>query len=172
MANPIENVIAKGAGKVAAIEARAKGLKGVFTKLAEQHREAATLLSRAESTTDVEKRRDLWREIKKQLISHERAELSEIYPMLSAYEATRDIVGRHGQEAQVLETTIRQIDAMSFDTPAWKTSIERLITLVKQHVAEEEGEFFPRAQQALGEEAVKQLEEPFMRAKQREMNAV
>ncbi len=172
MPNPIENVMAKGAGKVGAVEARAKGLKGVFTKLVEQHREAATLLSRAQSTTDVEKRRDLWREIKKQLVSHERAELSEIYPTLSAYDSTRDIVGRHAQEANVLETNIRQIDAMTFDAPAWKPSIERLIELVKQHVDEEEKDFFPRAQAALGDEASKQLEEPFMRAKQREMNAV
>jgi hemerythrin superfamily protein len=172
MPNPIENVIAKGRGMVGAVEARAKGLKGVFVKLAEQHREAAALLSRAESATDTEKRRDLWREIKKQLVSHERAELSEIYPMLSAYDTTRDIVARHGQEAQVLESTIRQIDAMTFDTPAWKTSIERLTALVKQHVEEEEGDFFPRAQEAIGDEAAKQLEEPFMRAKQREMNAI
>lgn len=172
MPNPIENVMAKGAGKIAAVEARAKGLKGVFTKLAEQHREAATLLARADSATDPEKRRDLWREIKKQLISHERAELTEVYPPLSAYDSTRDIVARHGQEANELETTIQQIDAMNFDTPAWKPAIERLTALVKQHVAEEEGEFFPRAQEALGDEAAKQLEEPFMRAKQREMNTV
>jgi hypothetical protein len=172
MPNSIENVIAKGAGKVAAIEARAKGLKGVFTKLAEQHREAATLLGRAESSTDLEKRRDLWREIKKQLVSHERAELTEIYPLLSAYDSTREIAARHAQEANALEAMIQQIDAMTFDSPAWKPSLERLSALVKQHVAEEEGEFFPRAQAALGDEAAKQLEEPFMRAKQREMNAV
>jgi hemerythrin superfamily protein len=172
MPNHIENVIAKGAGKVAGVEARAKGLKGVFTKLAEQHREAATLLSRAQSTTDIEKRRDFWREIKKQLVSHERAELSEIYPTLSAYDTTRDIVGRHAQEANVLESTIHQIDAITFDSPAWKTALERLMGLVKQHVAEEEDEFFPRALEALGDEAAKQLEEPFMRAKQREMNAI
>jgi hemerythrin-like domain-containing protein len=144
----------------------------VFTKLAEQHREAASLLSRADSTTDVAKRRDLWRELKKQLISHERAELSEIYPLLASYQATRDIVRRHATEAATLESTIMQLDAMNFDTPAWKPTLEKLIALVKRHVAEEESEFFPRAQETLGDDAAKELEETFLRAQQREMTEI
>ena len=52
MPNPIEKMAAKGAGKVAAIGARAKGLTGVFNTLAEQHHEAAVLLKRAEGVDD------------------------------------------------------------------------------------------------------------------------
>jgi hemerythrin superfamily protein len=172
MPNPIENVIAKGAGKVAAVEARAKGLKGVFTKLAEQHREAATLLARADSTTDVGKRRDLWTEIKKQLISHERAELAEIYPVLAGYDATREITRLHNAQAETLESTINQLDAMTFETPAWKTTLEKLIGLVKAHADQEESEFFPRAQQTIGEEASRQLEDLFLRTQKQAMNEI
>ncbi len=172
MPNPIENAMAKGAGKVAAVEARAKGLKGVFTKLAEQHREAATLLSRAESTNDINKRRDLWTEIKRQLISHERAELAEIYPVLAGYDATREIARLHDAEAATLESTIRQLDAMTLETPAWKTTLERLIALVKQHVAQEETDFFPRAQQTIGDEATRQLEDVYLQAQKRAMSDI
>lgn len=172
MPNPIENVMAKGAGKVAAVEARAKGLKGVFTKLAEQHREAATLLARADAATDPEKRRDLWAEIKRQLISHERAELSEIYPVLAGYDATRDIARLHDAEAQTLESTITQIDAMTLDTTAWKPTLEKLIALVKQHVNQEENDFFPRAQQTIGDEASRRLEDVYLTAQKRMMNEI
>ncbi|HTQ05778.1 MAG TPA: hemerythrin domain-containing protein [Polyangiaceae bacterium] len=170
MPNPIENAMAKGAGKVAAVEARAKGLKGVFTKLAEQHREAATLLARADSTNDLEKRRDLWNEIKRQLISHERAELAEIYPVLASYDATREIARLHDAEAATLESTIKQLDAMTFETPAWKTTLEKLIGLVKAHAAQEESEFFPRAQQTIGDDASRQLEDLFLEAQKRAMS--
>ena len=169
MPNPIENVMAKGAGKVAAVEARAKGLKGVFTKLAEQHREAATLLARADSTTDIDKRRDLWTEIKKQLVSHERAELAEIYPVLAGYDQTREIARLHDAEAQTLESTIMQLDAMTFETPAWKTTLEKLTALVKQHAEQEENDFFPRAQKTIGDEASRQLEDLFLKAQKRAM---
>ena len=95
MPNPIENIAAKAAGKVGAIEAMAKGLNGVFVTLAEQHHEACVLLSRAEGTKDAEKRRELWTEIKKQLVSHERAELAEVYPALGSDSRTEDIeIGR------------------------------------------------------------------------------
>jgi len=172
MPNPIESLAVKGAGKVAGVEAYAKGLKGVFVTLAEQHREAATLLSRAESTKDISKRRDLWAEIKKQLVSHERAELAEIYPAIALYEETQDVVKRHAVEAAELESTINQLDATGMDSPRWNINIERLAQLVKQHALEEENEFFPRAQEVMDEEEFKELENAFLRAKEREMASI
>jgi hypothetical protein len=71
MPNPVENVVAKAVGKAAAVEARLKGLKGVFMKLAEQHHQVASLLARAESTEDFTVRASLWRQIRKELVSHE-----------------------------------------------------------------------------------------------------
>ena len=172
MPNPIENIAAKGAGLVGGLQARTQGLKGVFVTLAEQHHEAATLLSRAHGTEDAGKRRDLWSEIKKQLVSHERGELAEVYPAIAARPGTTDIVQRHAEEANQLETAINKLDGMSFEGQSWKAAIEHLTALVKQHVEEEEHDFFPRAQEALGDDGAKRLEGPFLAAKQREMNNI
>jgi hypothetical protein len=44
--------------------------------------------------------------------------------------------------------------------------VQRLVALVKAHVELEEEEFFPRAQEAIGDAAARELETPFSRAKQ------
>jgi hypothetical protein len=172
MPNPIEKMTAKGAAKVAAVGARAKGLTGVFNKLAEQHKEAAVLLKRAEGTDDPAKRADLWTTIRRELLSHERAELATVYPALKNEAATRDIPQHHNEDVPELEAAIREVDRAGFDSPNWKPLIVRLRALVVEHAEEEEIEFFPRAEEALGKEATAELEGRFLDAKKRAADAI
>lgn len=162
--NPIQNAVAKVAGKAGGIEARLKGLRGVFAKLSEQHHEVAAMLSSAASAADHTTRRDLWQEIRKALVSHEQGELVAVYPVLESYDATREIARRHADHAGELEGLIRQVDAIGVQSDAWRPALERLIAKVTEHVEKEEKDFFPRAEEALGDEAARQLEEPFLRA--------
>jgi len=164
MPSHIQNAVAKITGKAAGVEARLKGLRGVFAKLAEQHHEVSALLSKAESTIDHTTRRELWQKIRKELLSHEQGELIEIYPVLEGYDATREIARRHVDHASELEGLIRQVDAIGVQSDSWRPALERLIARVKEHVQKEEEDFFPRAQEALGDEAARQLEKPFLRA--------
>ncbi len=165
MPNTIENVGAKVVGKSAEVEARLQGLRGVFLKLAEQHHEVGSLLARAESTEDFTTRASLWRQIRKELVSHEQAELLQIYPALAGLEAVSDIVAAHATDAAELETSIAEVDAIAVQTKDWKPALRRLIAKVTEHMELEEKDFFPKAQQALGVDAATQLEEPFERAK-------
>jgi hypothetical protein len=166
MSNPIEKVVAKVAGKTAGIEARFNGLRGVFATLAEQHHEATSLLLGAESTNDYTKRSELWRQVRRALLSHEQAELLEIFPVLEGYEATRELARRHATHANELHQLIIHVDSLGVQSDAWRPSLQRLLAKVKEHAAEEEGEFFPKAQEALGEFRVKKLEAPFLRAQE------
>ena len=165
--NPIEKVAAKVAGKTANVQARFKGLTGVFAKLAEQHHEAGALLSSAADTDDYTKRSDLWRVIRKELMSHEQAELQEIYPVIEGYAQARDIAIRHAGHASELETLIQHLDAIAVQSDEWKPALDRLIAKVKEHVEKEEDDFFPRAQEILGEDRIKKLEDPYLRSQER-----
>ncbi len=166
MANVFENAASKVAGKAAAVEARLNGLTGVFTKLAEQHHAVGVLLTQAEGTTDPAKRRELWVEIRAALLSHEQAELLELYPLLETYETIRDLTPRHADHAGELEALIRQVDIVGTESDTWGFALQRLMAKVKEHVEKEETEFFPRAQAAIGDEVAKQLEKPFLRAQE------
>jgi len=167
MPNSVDTFAAKAAGKAAGLRARAKGLTGVFNVLVQQHQEAATLLARVQRAEDLEKRRELWLQARGELICHERAELSTLYPMIAENALNADIATRHAEEAQQLETAIADIDALGPASSRWAESIESLIALVKQHVEEEEHDFFPRAQATMGKEAANALERPFLAAHDR-----
>ena len=114
---------------------------------------------------DVQVRREHYAKIRAELLSHERAELAEVYPSLARYEGTRDLVLLHDGEATQLESAIRAVDALDPASEAWTPAFERLLVLVEQHVAQEEKYFFPKAQAAMGEAAAEALRTRYESAK-------
>jgi len=165
MANPIEQIEAKAVGTAKAIRAGFNGLRGVFLHLAEEHGEVGALMKRVSKSSDAQVRREHYPQIRIELLSHERGELAEVYSLLSNYLGTRDLAAAHNIEADQLESTIAAVDALDFTSPAWGPAFERLFAMVQQHVAEEENDFFPRAQAVLGEGESKALLERYEAAK-------
>lgn len=167
MPNPLEHSAPRLAEAPGLISPHIANLTGVFSRLAEQHRELAALLRRAEHASDPDKRRDLWGTIRRELLSHERAELSEVYSVIGQFEAVRDIARRHAPEARELEAAALELDAISCDAPAWASGLRQLSTLLEDHAQEEEHDYFPRAQEALGPTRAQALEPIFLNAQQR-----
>src|SRR5262245_63544279 len=99
MPNIMEEFAAHTAGKVGAVAARVKGLTGVFNKLAEQHKEVSALLKRVSMSHEPAKRLELWRMIRTNLLSHERAELREVYPAFQSHPELENIAQQHEQQA-------------------------------------------------------------------------
>jgi len=132
--------------------------------LAQQHKEAASLLTRAKQADNPEKRRELWSAVRRELICHERAELGTVYPVIEENPLSADISRQHAEGARELESAIAGIDALGYESARWQDSLQNLLAVVEQHVEQEEGEFFPRAQETIGKEAAHALERPFMAA--------
>ena len=174
MANPIDQIISKGAGFTHEIKARMDGLVGVFNTLAGQHSEAGALLDRAKA--DPQKRPELWPEIRAALKAHEQGELREVYPVLRQYPELKAYADRHESEASQLSQTIDQMDAQDPRSKQFAALLDQLIGLVKAHVAEEEGEIFPKSQQVIGNDRAETLDPKFQataeRIKKAEMTSV
>jgi hypothetical protein len=136
--------------------------------LVQQHREAALLLGQAEAATDPAERQELWRTLRKELLSHEKAEMIAVYGALDQV-ATRDIAPRHGEDALALEAAIGAVDLGGYSAPNWADLIGQLSAMLQQHVEEEEHEFFPRALEALGRNAAEELDGRYLAVKEREM---
>ena len=162
--NRMDATLSHGMGKVKAIKARLSGLVGVFKTLSEQHGEVAMLLERAKTSN--EKFVQLWPTIRRELLSHEKAELREVYPILRTREATRPLAEEHDLEAHELEQLIRAIDELPVAAPERTEVYHRLVRTVMEHAREEEGEIFPRAQEAIGKAQAEALEATFLAAKQ------
>ena len=161
MPNRLDSMMSKGAGMMKGVKARLDGLVGVFKTLAEQHGEVSAMLKRLQGKP--EKRAELWPDIRRELLSHERAEMREVYPVLRQRVETRALAEHHDQEAAEMERLIERIDTAAGD--AWRTLYDQLVDAVHHHANEEESEIFPKAQQAIGEQGAKDLESRFLMAK-------
>jgi len=163
MPNRIDSMLSHGMGKVKAVKARLSGLVGVFKTLAEQHGEVTALLERAK--TSDEKFTELWPTNRRELLSHEKAEMREVYPVLRARDATRQLAEHHDAEAAKLEQLIANVDELAVASPARRELFQQLIDTVIEHAHEEETDIFPKAQEAIGKSQAEDLNAKFLGAK-------
>jgi hemerythrin superfamily protein len=147
-----------------------EGLVGIFRTLAEQHGEVAALLKRVRGNS--EKRAELWPTIRTELVSHERAEVRELYPVLRQHAETSQLAEHHDQEARELEMLISTLDATAIESVAWGQIFDRLADTIIHHANEEEEKIFPAAQKAIGEARAKELEASFLQTKKKIAEAV
>jgi hemerythrin-like domain-containing protein len=133
--------------------------------LAEQHREALDLLRRAGSVSAPEKRRHLWTEARRRLLSHERAEEQVVYAMLEGHEEAASVLEQHGEQAVELELAIAELEASDEASDDWVSRVRDVLAMVDDHVRDEETDFFQRAQRVLGENTARELEEPYENAR-------
>jgi len=152
MANSLQQIQAKTVGAAHAVKAGFNGLRGVFLHLAEEHGEVGSLMRRVLKSPDPKVRREHYPQIRRELLAHERGEVTAVYPVLAQHPETRGLALAHDREAEELEAAIAAVDAIDFTAPAWGVAFEHVYNLVQRHVQEEEDEIFPKAQDALGEE--------------------
>jgi len=165
MANPVEHIASKVMGTVKKGKAALEGMNGIFRHLAQEHGEVTALLLRVQSSSDRGVRTRLFTEIRRELLSHEKGEVEVLYPALREYSATKAIADAHDREVPPLQTAISNLDAMDASSPGWEPAFAGLVELVQQHTSEEENEWFPAAQKAVGKQRSEQLLEAFENAK-------
>ena len=72
------------------------------------------------------------------------------------------------QQAIEMESAINQLESTPVESDTWIERLRDVMALLDDHLRDEENEFFHRAQELLGENTARELEEPFM-ARQREL---
>lgn len=168
MPNRMDSLLSKGAGKMHGVRARLDGLVGVFQTLAEEHGEVSALLKRLQERP--EKQPELWPTIRRELLSHERAEQRVVYPVLLRHPETQIFAEQHEQEATQLEAMIERLDRATIDE--WPSLYNQLVDTVIHHAKEEESEIFPIARQVIGDATAKDLDDRFLAAKQQATEVV
>lgn len=158
MTHKLEELASKAVGAIKATQATFEGLSGVFRHLVREHGEVSALLMRLKFCSDPALRRELWTEIRAELLSHERAEISEVYPTLRQDAQTRPMVAEHDNDASELEELITELSATDPKSERWQPTLERLIASVQEHVRDEEEEYFPLADHTFQERSEDMLE--------------
>jgi hemerythrin superfamily protein len=160
MSTRIDSTIWKDVEMGRRLKSRLDGLDGVFKALAEQHAELLSMMKRLQNHPEMKP--ELWPEIRRELLSHERAEAKELYPVLRRYPQTQALADQHALEATEIESMIAELDT---DIDDWQVFYAELVDTVIDHADQEENEIFPRAQAAIGEGAAKDLESRFLAMK-------
>ena len=163
----IEAIASEAMGAMKATKAKVAGLTGVFAHLAREHGKVTGLLLRLKASSDPELRSELFPKIRKELLSHEKGELAEVFPVLAEHSELAPFVEEHRRDADKLEARIDELSKTGYAEARWSKRLADLIENVSKHALEEENDFFPEASRVLGDKKTEQMLERFEAAKTR-----
>lgn len=142
-----------------------------ITLLTTDHREAESLFTQIEACTGTDeatrsRKRDLTEQVITELVRHSVAEEEYLYPAVRDALPDGNAVADHEiSEHSEAEKTMKALESMSPDNVEFDSTFRTLVGQIKSHVAEEEGELFPRLQQACTAEQLRELGDKLETAK-------
>jgi hemerythrin-like domain-containing protein len=128
--------------------------------LEEQHRVVRDLFKRIEGASGSEQRA-LFAEIASNLVAHDAIEREIFYPACEQALGMTDDLGEALVEHGVVEFCLFEVDEAKPEQFKHKCTVLR--EMLDHHIDEEEDEFFPKVEKALGEEKLESLGEEMQR---------
>lgn len=119
--------------------------RDVVEVLTYDHREVEDLFGQIESVTTREQLSDLVDQVTMELVRHSVAEEQYLYPAVRETVADGDeLADREIAEHAEVEQTLKDLEGLKAGDRNYSDTVKALISDVRQHVLEEEGELFPR----------------------------
>lgn len=136
----------------------------VIEILTHDHREAEAMFAELEgmwadpTRSDDERRKDLVDQVTIELVRHAVAEEVAVYPAVKD-KVSAEEAERAKQEHAEAEETMKRLENLDADDPAFETELRRLMSEIRAHVVEEEGEMFPRMREVMSRQELVDLGE-------------
>lgn len=131
------------------------------------HREVEGVFKELESRNGTpEHRRDLADHVIAELVRHSVAEEMYMYPAAREHLPDGDEVADHELEEHAgAEKVMKDLDGVDPTDPTFDELVGKLISEVRHHIEEEEGDLLPKLQQACSPDALQDLGEKVIQAK-------
>ncbi len=126
--------------------------------LIKQHHEVSRLFRAIESAKGASEKRALFLELASNLVAHDAIERELFYPACEEITGLNDDLGEALVEHGVIEFSLYQANE-ALGRPDFDFKCKVLKEMVEHHVEEEEDEFFPSVEKALGDELLEALGE-------------
>lgn len=126
--------------------------------LKSQHEEVKALFERIEKTKNTEERSELFEELAANLVAHDAIEREIFYPACEEKMGLNDQLGEALVEHGVVEFALYNAD-QAHGKPDFLHKVTVLKEVLEHHIEEEEKEFFPAAEKALGKPRLEELGE-------------
>ena len=127
----------------------------VIDVLMTDHREVELMFTELEALfgpdADADRRREVTDNVTIELVRHSVAEEVVVYPRVREKVSVEE-AERAKQEHAEAEATMKRLETMNSDDPGFEAEIRTLMTEIRQHVAEEEGQMFPHMRSVFTDE--------------------
>ena len=134
----------------------------VIEVLTQDHREVEEMFAKLESmgpaTTDAQRKRrkDLVDQVTIELVRHSVAEEAEVYPAVQD-KLTKKEAERARKEHAEAEQTMKRLEGLEPEDEGFDAELATLMREIREHVAEEEGEMFPRMREVFTQDELDKL---------------
>jgi hemerythrin-like domain-containing protein len=136
--------------------------RDVIQILTHDHREVESMFVELEalrgaSDSDAARRRkDLVDQVTIELVRHSVAEEAEVYPLVRDRIDVAEAEQAKHEHAEA-EETMKRLDGLDGDDPEFASALDTLMTEIREHVAEEESEMFPRLRATFSQQELLEL---------------
>ncbi|MFF2432128.1 hemerythrin domain-containing protein [Streptomyces mirabilis] len=139
----------------------------VIAELTTDHEEVELLFTRLEELPPGDPRRKLYADQATiELVRHAVAEEAYLYPAVRTHVPSGDaLADRELEDHASAERTMKDLERCEANDPEFDRLISRLMTEIRTHVADEEGNLFPRLRESCSAEILNELGNKVRQAK-------
>ena len=142
--------------------------ESILNTLREEHRQSEHLMELIERCEDVAQKKELYLQLKSELILHMKGEEQTLYVHLmdDVGDAEAEKLAQQGDaEHQEVKDLLARLDNTGIESPEWKMLFQLLKNNVQKHVEEEESALFSEAKEDFSKEELENFGDEFKEAK-------
>jgi hemerythrin superfamily protein len=138
--------------------------------LTDDHQKVKQLFQQAQQIQDNQQKKEMFDKIDMELAIHADIEETIFYPALEEHDAFKEMVQEARQEHEDVEQLLLEIEDLATEDTDFSSQLAELEETVEHHVAEEEGEMFPKIREIFDEGTLERLGKKLASAKGKQIN--
>jgi hemerythrin superfamily protein len=138
--------------------------------LTDDHQKVKKLFEQAQQIQDNQQKKEMFDKIDMELAIHADIEETIFYPVLEEHDAFKEMVREARQEHENVEQLLLEIEDLATEDTDFSSQLAELEETVEHHVAEEEGEMFPKIREIFDDETLEALGKKLESAKGKQIN--
>lgn len=142
--------------------------ESILTTLREEHRQSEHLMDMIEHCADVAEKKELYLQLKAELILHMKGEEQTLYAHLLddvGGEEAEELAQHADAEHQGVKSLLARLDNTGIESPEWKMLFQLLKETFQKHVKEEESALFSEAKEDFSKEELENFGDEFEEVK-------
>lgn len=138
----------------------------MITELVRDHREVEEMFGKLEERRPTEERQEILNNVITELVRHSVAEEQHLYPTARSVLDDGDSIADHEiSEHEEVEQLMKRLESLEPEDAEYERAIRELISNVRHHLEDEEGDLFPRLKQACNPAQLRDLGDKLRTAK-------